>query len=69
MKNPTCRWMTFAGMCRNIDLYSIVYFMPVFFLRNYPEFKTVYCLYNGLIISIAGICATLVSGLISDKYG
>ena len=68
MRNTTCKWVTLGGMFRSFEMFSIVYFMPVFFLRNYPSVKTTYSLYNGLIISVAGILAQLAGGIISDRY-
>lgn len=68
MKNPTTKWVTIAGMFRAWEMFSIVYFVPVFFMRNFPQFSTVYSLYNGLIIAVAGIISALMGGIIGDMF-
>jgi hypothetical protein len=37
MKNPVARWTTFAGMFRYFETFSVLYYVPSFFMRVYPE--------------------------------
>ena len=37
MNNPVAKWTTFAGMFRYWETFSVLYFVPAFFLRVYPE--------------------------------
>ena len=39
-KNPTTRLITAAGVMRHFSDAIIASFLPVFFLRTYPAFKT-----------------------------
>lgn len=55
-------------MFRFWETFSIVYFLPAFFQRNFPTFKVEYGLYNALIVSTMGFVSTLAGGLISDKF-
>ena len=43
-------------------------FLPVFFGRNFPAFKTEYAMLNALGISICGLLASISGGLIADKF-
>lgn len=67
-KNPTTKWVTIANSFRLFETFSIIYFMPVFFLNNFPTFKVQYGLYNGLILAGCGFLSALTAGIISDKY-
>lgn len=68
IKNPTARWVTIGGMFRFWETFSIVYFLPAFFQKNFPTYKVEYGLYNALIVSSMGFISTVAGGLISDKY-
>jgi MFS family permease len=60
--------VTIAGMFRFWETFSIVYFLPSFFQKVYPLYKTEYGLYTSAIIAICGFMSTLMGGLLSDKF-
>lgn len=55
-------------MFRFWETFSIVYFLPSFFQKVYPLYKTEYGLYTSAIIAICGFMSTLMGGLLSDKF-
>lgn len=44
------------------------YYVPVFFLRNFPAFKTAFSTLNALNLSVLGMISGIVAGVISDKF-
>lgn len=66
--NPTTKWITLAGFFRFFETFSIVYYLPVFFQKVYPLFKTEYGYYNAAIVAGCGFISTILGGLISDRY-
>lgn len=68
IENPTTRWITLAGTFRFFETFSIVYFLPVFFQKVFPLFKTEYGFYNAAIVASCGFISTILGGLISDRY-
>lgn len=68
MKVPVLKYSTIAGMFVSLEQYSVAYFMPVFFLQNFPQFKTEYCLYNAFIVSIFGFISNITGGIVSDRF-
>ena len=37
MQNPVAKWTTLAGMFRYWETFSVIYFIPSFFMRVYPD--------------------------------
>ena len=68
MVNRTSRYLTIAGSFRFFETFSIVYFLPSFFQKVYPTFKTEYGLYSALIIAGCGFMSTIIGGLVSDRF-
>jgi hypothetical protein len=68
MENPTTKWCLVGAFLRNIGGSIITYYMPVFFGRNYPQFKAEYSLANTLILSILGFVTSISFGILADKY-
>ena len=66
--NPTARLVTIAGSFRFWETFSIVYFLPSFFQKVYPAFKSEYSIYSAAILSICGFLSTVLGGIISDKF-
>lgn len=66
-KLPCTRSVLIGGFLRNFAGCIITYYLPVFFGKNYPEMKTTYSLVNAAILSIGGIVASLISGILADK--
>jgi MFS family permease len=67
-KNPTAFNLSIAGALRYSEMYAVIYFLPAFFQKVYPHFKTEYGLYNALILGCLGFLSNIVSGLISDRF-
>lgn len=55
-------------MFRFFETFSIVYYLPSFFQKVYPLYKTQYGLYSAMIVAGCGFMSTVLGGLISDKY-
>ena len=55
-------------MFRLFETFSHMYYLPAFMQQVYPAFKTQFGLYYALIVAGGGFLATLIGGLISDKY-
>jgi sugar phosphate permease len=66
-KLPCTRNVLIGGFLRNFAGCIITYYLPVFFGKNYPEMKTTYSLVNAAILSLGGITASLISGILADK--
>ena len=58
--------MLIAGFLRNFCGCIITYYLPVFFGKNYPLFKSQYALVNAAILSICGLIASISSGILAD---
>ena len=67
-RNPVIPFCLIAAFLRNIGGSAMTYFLPVFFLKNFPAFKTVYASSNALIMSSLGMASGIIGGLIGDKY-
>lgn len=65
---PTTRNVLIAGFLRNFAGCIITYYLPVFFGKNHPSFKSQYALVNAGILSICGLIASISSGLMADKF-
>ena len=55
-------------MFRYFETFSVLYFVPSFFMRVYPEQKVIFGFYYALIMAICGFISSIACGLISDKY-
>ena len=66
-KLPCARNVLIASGLRNFGGMIIAAFLPVFFGRNFPAFKTEYALLNAIALTICGMTASLVGGIMADK--
>lgn len=66
--NPTPRYITIAASCRFFAGYAIGFYMPSYFLQNFPDDKNLYSALNAVVVSLCGFTSALVGGLISDYY-
>ena len=66
--NPVVKWTTIGGMFRFFETFSHVYWMPSFIQQVYPAYKSQFGLYYAAIVAGGGFIATIMGGLISDKY-
>jgi len=67
-KLPTCKNVLIAGSLRNFGGIIISSFLPLFFGRNYPAYKSQYAVLNAMGMILCGLTASLGGGIIADKY-
>ena len=67
MANPTSRWITLASICRFWAGYSIGFFMPGYFEKNWPDKQTLYGSLNTIVVSICGFSSAIIGGKLTDK--
>mmetsp|Transcript_8363 Transcript_8363/g.13980 ORF Transcript_8363/g.13980 Transcript_8363/m.13980 type:complete len:149 (+) Transcript_8363:1433-1879(+) len=68
LKMPTSRNVLIAGFLRNFAGCIVTYYLPVFFGKNFPMFKAEYAIVNAGIQSVFGFLASVVSGVMADKF-
>ena len=68
LKNPVNRLALIATFFRNFAGSINTYYLPVFFLRNYPAYKTAFSTMNALSLSIFGMISGIVAGVVSDRF-
>lgn len=66
-KNPTARWVTLGGSLRFFEEFSVIYFLPSFYLRCFPEMKAQFSTLNALIQSLGGMTSIIASGILADR--
>ena len=68
MKDPVSRNITIAGMFNYAGGYSMMYFMPVYFQKVFPLFKSEFATINALSLSILGFVSSVSGSIICDKF-
>lgn len=68
VRQPTARYVTMASMCRTFAGISCATYLPIFFLKVYPAFKSQYAVINALSLAIGGLVASLTGGILSDYF-
>lgn len=68
MKLPCCRNVLIAGFLRNFGGIVVSSFLPLFFGRNYPAFKSQYSVLNALGLVVGGMTASIGGGILADKF-
>ena len=68
MKNPVARWCTVATMFRFMAMFSCDYFVPAFFLGQYPNYKAQFSVLYAAICCICGFTSSVWGGILSDKF-
>ena len=66
--NPVCKNIFAAGFIRTIGSTIVTAYTPVFFLKNFPAFKSNYAFLNAIALICCGISSSLLGGIISDKF-
>lgn len=69
MTNPQSKWITAAGSLRMVVMFAADYFLPLFFLLSFPDFKTQFSVLYGLISIVLGFTSVMTGGLLADKLG
>ena len=68
MKAPTSKWITIASMFRKFGDMAISCYIPIFFLKVYPSFKTEYAFLNAIMLTVLGFSSNLLGGIIGDRF-
>lgn len=68
MTNPVTRFATIGTMFRFFSMFACDYFMPAFFLKNYPMFNNEFGLAIAVIVLFGGMTSSLLGGIMADKY-
>ena len=69
LKNPVTRYCSLAAAFRNIGCFTCDYFMPLFFILAYPEYKIKFSIFYAMIQMFLGFSSTLVGGVLQNKLG
>lgn len=67
-KNPICKNIFLAGLMRTFGSTIVSAYIPVFFMKNFPQFQSQYALINAGIYTFLGFSSNILGGLISDFY-
>ena len=68
IENPNTRYLTIAGILRKFSDMIITCYLPIFFMKNYPKFKTEYALFGAVMLAVLGFISNLLTGLIGDRF-
>jgi predicted MFS family arabinose efflux permease len=68
IKQPTARWVTIAGIMRTFAGISCATYLPIFFLKVYPTYKSTFAVTNALSLAIGGLVSSLLGGILSDHF-
>jgi MFS family permease len=69
MKSPISRYTTIGASFRYFGQFASDYYLPLFYLSNYTEYKAEFALVYSLINLVCGFISSLAGGLLSDKFG
>ena len=67
-KNPVCANIFAAGFIRSMASVVVTAFLPVFFQKSFPAFKSEYAILNAAALTVLGISSSIIGGIISDKF-
>lgn len=68
-KDPVARNILIASSLRNVGGMVVSSFLPVFFGKNFPAFKAEYAFLNAGALTVMGLTASLMGGMMADKFG
>jgi MFS family permease len=66
--NPVNKWVLIGTFFRNFGGSITTYYLPVFFLKCFADYKIQYSFVNSVILSIVGLASGIIGGIIADKY-
>lgn len=67
LANPVNRLVLLGTFLRNLSGSVNTYYVPVFFLKNYPAQKAIFSTINAFSLSVMGMTSGIVAGIISDR--
>jgi hypothetical protein len=67
-ENPVCRNVFYAGFLRTLGSMIVTCFVPVFFMKVFPSYKSQYAVINAAALTIFGFSSSLIGGILSDKF-
>ena len=67
MSDPFTMKLTLASMFEAAGNNTNIY-LPIYYLRKYPEYRNTYAAVNGLLIIFCGLMSNVISGTIGDKF-
>ena len=67
-ENPVCKNIFIAGFLRATFASTTIAFLPVFFQRLYPTFKSTFSVINAFSLIGFGFSSSIIGGIISDRY-
>ena len=68
LSNPINKFVLIGAFFRNFGGSCTTFFLPLFFLKNFPAFKVQYSFVNSVILSIFGLTSGICGGIIADKF-
>ena len=68
MDNKTARWVLIGNCIRYIGFFCLLFYMPIYFTKTYPERVNDFSTYNALIEIFLANLSALLGGLLSDKF-
>jgi MFS family permease len=66
--NPVNKWVLTGTFFRNFGGSVTTYYLPVFFLKCFSNYKIQYSFVNSVILSVVGLASGIIGGIIADKY-
>lgn len=64
---PTARWITIGSSVRTFGGIASAIYLPIYFLRVFPAYKTQYSIINAFSLACGGLISNLASGILSDR--
>lgn len=68
LKNPVNRYVLIGSFMRAFSGAIITYYLPVYFLRTYPQFKSQFSYVNSAVLTFGSFLSGILAGAFSDKY-
>jgi MFS family permease len=62
------KWVLLGTFFRNFGGSVTTYYLPVFFLKCFSNYKVQYSFVNSVILSVVGLASGIIGGVIADKY-
>ena len=64
--NPVNRLILMAAFLANLGESINIYYLPIFFLKNFPAQKAIFSQINALSMSVMGMVSGIAAGIVSD---